>query len=257
MNSTSTRGISAPSRVGSPFAGQFLPTLLIPGYPQWSWRQRERAVVLIGSYLTAILVGVFAWGTALGLLILLFAFLVHAFSAADAICQSSFPGFGRLVPGISTTAGLGAFCYGPALAIASAYAWPISLEERPREGFFVNRWAYHAEPPTPGQTVWLRPTRGARPRVARIVAGPTQKLEWSGAELRINGQVVDESPFGLAGSPTDLRMTIPDDHVLVTFGAEPRRGQGVPGGWELVDLDEIQGRAWARSYPFWDRRLLR
>lgn len=257
MNPTTALEASGPGGLGSPLAGQFLPTLLIPGYPQWSWRQRERAIVLIGSYLTSIFVGVLAWGTSLGLLILLFAFLVHVFSAADAIRQSSFPGFGRFVPGISTTAGLGAFCYGPALALASAYAWPISPDERPREGFFVNRWAYQMELPTPGQTVWLRPTRGARPSVARIVAGPTQRLEWLGAELRINGQVVNESPFGLAGLPTGLRMTIPTDHVLVTFGAEPRRGQGIPGGWELVDLDEIQGRAWARSYPFWDRQLLR
>jgi hypothetical protein len=214
-------------------------------------------MILFGSYAGALAVGVFAWGTTLGLLVLVFAFATHAFSAADAIRQYSFPGFGRLVPALTTSAGLGAFCYGPALAMASVYAWPIALDERPREGYLVNRWAYADEAPAPGETVWLRPTRGARPKVARIVAGPGQRVEWSGEQFLVDDLVVEESPFRIAGSPSRLQMTIPQGHVLVTFGADPRRGKGVPGGWEVVDQADVRGRAWARSYPIWDRRLLR
>ena len=240
---------SSPAPVG--------PGLLIPGLPQWSWHQRERGLVLFGSYVAAMGVGVFAWGTTLGLGVLFFAFATHAFSAADAIRQYAFPGFGRLVPALTTSAGLGAFCYAPALAFASVYAWPIALDERPREGYFVNRWAYRDEPPAPGETVWLRPTRGVRPKVARIVAGPGQRVEWLGEQFRVDDQLVEEAPFGIAGSPSGLQMTIPEGHVLVTFGADPSRAKGVPGGWEIVSRDDVRGRAWARSYPIWDRRLLR
>jgi hypothetical protein len=233
------------------------PRLLIPGFPQWSWHQRERGLVLFGSYVAALGVGIFAWGTTLGLGLLFFAFATHAFSAADAIRQYAFPGFGRLVPALTTSAGLGAFCYAPALAFASVYAWPIALDERPREGYFVNRWAYRVDPPAPGETVWLRPTRGVRPKVARIVAGPGQRVEWLGEQFRVDDQIVEEAPFGIAGSPSGLQMTIPEGHVLVTFGADPSRAKGVPGGWEIVSRDDVRGRAWARSYPIWDRRLLR
>ena len=118
------------------------PLILIPGYPQWSWRQKERALVLIGSYLVALLVGVLTWGTSVGLGVLAFAFVTHAFSAADAIRQYAFPGFGRMMPGITVSTGLGVVCYGPALLMASVFAWPITLDERPREGYFINRWAF-------------------------------------------------------------------------------------------------------------------
>jgi hypothetical protein len=232
-------------------------SLLVPGYPQWAWRQGDRAIILVGSYLTALGVGIFAWGTTLGLGLLAFAFATHAFSASDAIRQYAFPGFGRLVPAFSTSAGLGAFCYAPAMALAWVYAWPITLDERPREGYLVNRWAYRDGPASPGETVWLRPARGARPKVARIVAGPGQRVEWSGDRLRVDDQFVEESPFGGAGSPAGLSMTIPDGYALVAFGADPERGKGVPGGWEIIDQSEIRGRAWARSYPIRDRKLLR
>jgi hypothetical protein len=256
MDPTRSGGVGPKIGVRSPWPTPVGPGLLIPGYPQWSWRQRERATILFGSYAAALGIGVFAWGTAVGLAVLLFAFATHAFSAADAIRQYAFPGFGRLVPALTTSAGLGAFCYGPVLALASAYAWPIALDERPREGYFVNRWAYRDVVPEPGETVWLRPTRGARPKVARIVAGPGQRVEWTGERFWVDGQPVEESPFRTAGSPGGLQLTIPDGHALVTFGADPRRGKGVPGGWEIVDLSDVRGRAWARSYPIWDRRLL-
>ena len=141
--------------------------------------------------------------------------------------------------------------------LASVYAWPITLEERPREGYLINRWAYREEIPTPGETVWLRPTRGARPKIARIVAGPGQRVEWTNDQFRVDDQVVAESPFRIAGSPGEFKMMIPDRHVMITFGADPTRGNGLPGGWEIIDLSEIRGKAWARSYPVWDRRLLR
>src|SRR5262245_6848620 len=48
--------------------------LFVPGWPQWCWRQRERAIVLVGSFLLSLSVGVWAWGTWLGWTLLAFAF---------------------------------------------------------------------------------------------------------------------------------------------------------------------------------------
>jgi len=247
------RGSMDPTRWPSP-AG---PRILVPGYPQWSWRQRERAAVLFATYAAAMGVGVYAWGTAVGLAVLAFGFATHAFSAADAIRQNAFPAFGRFIPAATASAGLGAFCYAPALVAASVFAWPIAPEERPREGYLVNRWAYFDGGPQPGQTVWLRPARGARPKIARVIAGGGQRVEWSGKKFRVDDQPVEGSPFGALGSPDELKLTIPEGHVLVSFGSDPPTARPVPGNWEIVDSGDVRGRAWARSYPFWNRRLLR
>ena len=232
--------------------------IIVPGYPQWAWRQRDRALVLFGSYAVALLVGAFTWGTATGLAVLAFAFATHAASAADAIRQAAFPGLGRLVPGFTAAAGLGAICYGPALAMASVLAWPVTPEERPREGYLVNRWAYReGGDPVPGETIWLRPARGARPRIARVVAGPGQRLEWSAGRLRVDDREVEGSPFRASGSPGELALTVPEGHVLVSFAVDPAASRSMPGGWEIVDRADVQGRAWALSYPIGSRRLLR
>ena len=98
--------------------------VLIPGYPQWLWHQTERGAVLGGTYLAAMAVGLFAWGSPLGLAMLGLGFFAHVASASDAIRQGAFPGFGRWVPTVSATAGLGLGCYGPAAAMAVLLAWP-------------------------------------------------------------------------------------------------------------------------------------
>ncbi|WP_435010125.1 S26 family signal peptidase [Tundrisphaera lichenicola] len=234
-----------------------MPKLLIPGYPQWSWRQRERGVLLFLSYASALVVGIDAWGTLLGLILIAFAFATHAYSAADAIRQHAFPGFGRVVPSVTASAGLGAFCYAPALAMASALAWPIVPEERSREGFLINLWAYARQEPQPGETVWLRPSKGTRPKMARIVAGPGQRVEWSNRVLRVDGSPVDGSRFSTIDSPWEMKMEIPPDYILVSLGMQPLNSPPVPGNWEIIHRGEVRGRAWARSYPFWKRGLLR
>src|SRR5262245_6136862 len=87
--------------------------ILIPGYAQWSWRQRERALVLFGSFAVSIAVGLFCWGTPTGLAILAFAFGAHVFSVADVVRQSAFPGFGRWAPWVSASGGLALGVYVP------------------------------------------------------------------------------------------------------------------------------------------------
>jgi hypothetical protein len=233
------------------------PRLLIPGYPQWTWNQKDRAMVLFGSFAAAILVSVLTWGSAVGLGILAFGFAAHVFSAVDAIRQNAFPSFGRLVPTLTTSAGLGTVVYGPALAMASVFAWPVSLDERPHEVYLVNRRAYREELPRAGETVWLSTKRAPRPKVGRVLAGPGQRIEWVAGEFRVDDQLLEEKPLLESESPAELKLTIPEGHVLVVYPTDPRRGSGIPGGWEILSTRDVRGRAWARSFPIWERRMLR
>src|ERR1700722_15826609 len=86
--------------------------MLVPGWPQLAWSQRERGLVLLGSFFASLAMAIFLWGTHFGWLILIFAFGTHVVSVADGIRQSAFPGFGRWVPVWSASASLGMGCYG-------------------------------------------------------------------------------------------------------------------------------------------------
>src|SRR3954454_9518225 len=83
-----TASTTTPKRAGGPGL-----RVLIPGYPQWAWRQRERALVLIGYYAVALGVGLFASGPPIWLPLLAFASGTHVVSAASGVRQGAFPGF--------------------------------------------------------------------------------------------------------------------------------------------------------------------
>ena len=138
---------------GRPRAGL---KVLVPGYAQWSWRQRERGLVLFGSFAAALAVGGFAWGTRTGLAVLAFAFGTHVVSVVDVIRQSAFPGFGRWVPLFSASTGLGLAMYAPALALASLVAWPAYRGGSTRDAYLVDYGAYREVGPKRGDWVWLR-----------------------------------------------------------------------------------------------------
>jgi hypothetical protein len=228
--------------------------VLVPGAAQWSWRQRERAAVFFGSFATALLVGLFTWGTKTSAAILVFAFGMHVASAADAIRQGAFPGFGRWVPTVSASVGLGLGCYAPALALASVLAWPGLGAGDLREGFLINRWAYGSSEPSLGHWIWFEPSDGRGYGVAEVVAGPGQGVDWADGSLTVDGR---ESPWKPARStwpPNRLSFTVPDGHVLI--GAMPGSGQSVSCGFVLLPRERIAGRAWARMYPVWARKIL-
>src|SRR5438094_698942 len=106
---------------GSPAAGW---RALVPGYAQWSCGQRDRGVVRFGSFASALVASVFAWGTPLGLGLLAFAFGAHVASVVDALRQAAFPPMGRWAPWLATGGWLGVLIYGPLLASLSLLAWP-------------------------------------------------------------------------------------------------------------------------------------
>jgi hypothetical protein len=248
--------------------------LLLPGSSQWSWDQPERALVLLGSYLAALGVGLFTWGTPLGMVLLAFAFGTHVASASDTIRQSAFPGFGRWVPVVSSSGGLGLGLYVPALGLATLFAWPgLGTEQGSglgRSGYLVNCRAYGKAEPSVGDWVWLRspvpapvpvpaPASGAAgapggARLGRVVARSGQRVEWSDTQLRVDGAPRADRPF--RRFPGVLVFNVPAGHVLLApadqaTGRPTRAGRPV-----LVPHDEILGRAWAQLYPIRERRLL-
>ncbi len=229
-------------------------TFLLPGVPQWLWSQRERGLVLFGSFAASLSAGLFAWGTRTGLVLLAFAYLTHVASSSDAIRQWAFPGFGRWVPVVSTSAGLAIGCYGPAILFGSLVAWPGLGGGDSRDGYLVNRLAYQGREPDRGESVWLGPDRGAEGgTVAEVVARPGEEVEWSDTRLRVQGRDVELSPFRPGRAPSCLVFKVPDDQFLIAFrNADPLR----PKPWELVPRSRLEGQAWAKLYPVWERRLL-
>jgi hypothetical protein len=232
--------------------------VLVPGYPQWSWQQRARSLVLLGSYLVAAGTGLFAWGTPVGLVLLVFAYGTHVVSVTDAVRQTAFPGFGRWMPWFSASGGLGLGLYVPVLGLATLVAWPgVGIHGGlPEEGYLVNCRAYAQHPPRPDDWVWLQVAPWGRGRLARVVAASGQQVEWLNDQVRVDGQSLKSDPAQpLRRVPGEMSFTVPPGHALIAVTA---RGSG---RWPranpvLVPNAEIVGRAWARLYPIRERRLL-
>lgn len=229
--------------------------MLVPGCSQWIWGQRERGAVLFGTFAGSLAVGLFAWGSRAGWAMLTLAFLVHVMSAADAIKQAAFPGFGRWVPPITASLTLGLGCYAPAFAMGAVLAWPDVPSGTASEGYLINLWAYRDAEPSPGDWVWYRAPNGGALRLGRLVAGGGRSVEWSGNDLRVGGEHLEWLPHAPDGKPVSLSMTVPDDQILVAPSRAPAE-ESASLGLVLVPRSQLIGRPWARTYPIWSRRLL-
>lgn len=229
--------------------------LMIPGWPQWSWSQRDRALVLFGGYIAALAVGLFAWGTLPGALILGFAFGAHVLSVADALRQAAFPPFGRLLPWVSASTGL-SLGYVPIFGVLWLAACPYPSGEGAGErGFLINRWSYRQVQPRLGDWVGFVAGGPLRSRVGRICGMEGQDVHWTDGKLTIDGQAVAWQ--SQHGSPRDrvseFTLAIPAGQVLIACEALDR---GAPE-LMLLDREKVVGRAWAQHRPIWSRRFLR
>jgi hypothetical protein len=230
--------------------------LLVPGWPQFSWGQGERGLVLLGSFVVALAAGFLAWGTWLSCGFFAFGFLAHVSSTTDAIRQGSFPVYPRRTAVPMIAGSLAVLLYLPVLLALIATAWPGAAPDRARSVYLVNCWAYRGRAPQPGHWVWLRLPAGGGQHPARVVAVAGQEVEWTGHQWRIDGQTPRLlAPLPTSAWPQACRFKVPADQVLV----EPEEEDGSPrwtGSLVLVSQDQIIGRAWAQYYPVWDRRLL-
>jgi hypothetical protein len=232
--------------------------ILVPGYPQWAWQQRGRGLVLFGSYVAALGVGLFCWGTPAGFVLLAFAYGTHVASATDVIRQQAFPGFGRWVPMVSSGGGLGLGFYGPALVLASLIAWPARGDGPARDGYLVDCRAYATVVPRHADWVWFRSPLGPKERLGRVLAGPGQEVEWSDGVFRLDGKRLPTRHvlWPVPPNADDLILRVPADHVLILPGT-PGPARSAAESPILVRRSEVLGRAWARLYPIRERQLLR
>ena len=230
--------------------------VLVPGWPQFSWGQRQRAWVLLGSFAVAIGAGLWTWGTWMGPCFFGFAFLTHVTSTTDAIHQGSFPVSRRRAAFVMTAVALAMLVYLPAGAALFVAAWPGFSPTGAHHGYLVNCWAYSGAGPRRGDWVWLRLPSAGQPRAAQVIAIAGQEVEWTGRQWRIDGQDQPrQAPLRMSLRPPACRFKVPPDQVFV----EPEDDGGSPPATApllLVTNDRIIGRAWAQFYPFWERRLL-
>ena len=59
--------------------------MVVPGWPQFSWGQHQRGLVLVGSFTVALAVALWTWGTGWGWVFFAFAFITQVTSATDVL----------------------------------------------------------------------------------------------------------------------------------------------------------------------------
>lgn len=250
----SSASIAAREAGGASFPRPAGLRLMVPGWPQWSWSQRDRATVLFGSYIAALAVGLFAWGTLPGALILGFAFASHVLSAADALRQAAFPPFGRWLPWVSASTGL-SLGYVPIFGVLWLVASPYPSGEGTEEcGFLINRWSYRQSRPRLGDWVGFVADGRRQSRVGRLCGTEGQDVHWVDGKLTIDGQAVAwQSRGSPRGRVSEYTLSIPTGQVLIACEALDRAAPELM----LLDRDMVVGRAWAQNWPIWSRRFLR
>ena len=98
--------------------------MLIPGWPQFRWGQCDRGRVLAGSFVIAVLVGIWTWGTWLSWGVLSFAFVTNVVSTTDVLRQRWFPIYPSRTAFLVVACSLGAIFYLPGFCFLSLFAWP-------------------------------------------------------------------------------------------------------------------------------------
>lgn len=237
--------------------------LLVPGYPQLFWGRPELGTFLLGTYASSLTVGLFTWGTRCGWLLLGSAFLVHVVSLAAALHQRSFPPFAPRLTFASATSVLG-LAYSPLLAVALAMAWPVPGNPASPEGYLANRWAYRRLEPATGHWVCYlgSPGEGGL-QVGLLRACAGQRIDYRDGSWWLGGQFLAHSIEGLDTPPAVPTASlssqlVPPGHELVepaTSSFSSHR-QYPAGALVQVPTRQIQGRVWARHWPFWNRQWL-
>ena len=232
--------------------------MMVPGWPQFSWGQRQRGWVLVGSFAVALAVGLWTWGTWLGWGFFAFAFITQVTSVTDVLRQVSFPIYPSRTALIFVSSALALLLYFPSLCILWVIARPGFEADGAGSGFLVNCWAYHGDTRRRAKASgsgWTS-RRSASSGPAGSSRCPGQEVEWTGASWRVDGHDCRlHSTLRMAAWPQTCRFKVPSNQILVEPDDEERADAKL-GPLVLVPPDRIIGRAWAHFYPVWDRHLL-
>ncbi|WP_165219021.1 S26 family signal peptidase [Aquisphaera insulae] len=227
---------------------------LLPGVAQWRWSQRDRGLVLLGSFLATLMMSVFCWGTVLGWAFLGLAFLTHLASSIDVLRQLAFPVFRPLVAVSASALSLAAAVYLPIAVSLFLVAYPARSSDLGAR-YLVNLLAYRTATPCRGEWVWFRHSPQQPDRAGRVLATEGQEVEWTGRRWKIDGLDVPAHPGMLPYYPEGWRFSIPRGHLLVSQEASGNESTD-SSPILIVGRDQIIGRAWIKCYPFWERSLL-
>jgi hypothetical protein len=244
------------SLAGRPFESPIGVRMLLPGLLQFRWGQWERGWAFFGSFASAFLMGLWAWGSPLSWGCLALAFVTHTASVTDVLRQGSFPVYPAKRATFLVSGALAIVLYLPVVTGLTVVAWPGIEPANTGLGFLVNRYAYRDSGPSRGQWIWMQPSKTGESMAAQVVALSGQEVEWTGRTWKVDGKARSlHSPGRLRSWPQACRFKVPTNKILV----EPRDdgASTLPiGPIVLVSPDRIIGRAWAQFYPVWDRHLL-
>ncbi len=230
--------------------------LLLPGYAQWSWGQRTRGLVLAGTYAASLATALLLWGNISTWIFLTSAVTCQTLGWVDALKQNPFSGFTPTTVLTATGGGLSLATHAPMIGFLTLIAWPGHGTDPAGSSYLVNRLAYKDQVPSPGQWVWLEEVDSEPQHAARVVAVGGQEVEWTGNRWTVDGETVDiESSRVFAGYPQRWKFRVPSNHVLIDPEIQAKPGT-ISAPLIVVENGRIVGRAWARSTPFWERRLL-
>ena len=230
--------------------------LLIPGWPQLAWGQRERGGVLLGSFVVALGAGILAWGTWSGGV----SSRSHSSPMSARPPTRSARALSRSIPRRAAVpmiaCALAALFYLPGLVTLVITAWPGFAPDRTRSVYLVNCWAYRRRRTSAG-TLGLAPPAAGRP----APSGPGRRRGRPGSRVD-RARVAGRRPGSPAPGPPPHGGLAPGLPLQGPGPPGPDRARGRggsprhTGSLVLVAQDQIIGRAWAQYYPVWDRRLL-
>src|SRR5271157_4247779 len=203
-----------PSR--SPFSVRLGWRVLVPGLTQMTWRQRERGMVYLVSFLTSLGTSLFCWGSLLGWCFLAFCFLTHLAAALDVVRQRAFPVYPRSVALAAAILGMGLTVYLPIGALLRFCAFSTCSDGASGVGYLVNRVAYQEREPSPGHCIWMWLSPESNLRAGQVVAVAGQEIEWTGRRWRVDGKDLQSKlPAALPYYSNAWRFQVPPNHVVI------------------------------------------
>ncbi len=259
-------------------SGPQVPVLLrtvIPGWPQTYQGNSLRGRRFFALYLSCVCAALLFAGSTIGSVFLGLAVSVHVSSVLDIVLPASRQLQTRIAYSLLCCGWVALIVYLPVGWLASGMAAPRQIMQtmsplQPGDVLLVNRWAYAASRPQPGDVVLYQIGRGQvrgqtiglntrivleGERIDRILARAGQEFTWDGGVMSVNGQPVSYRPLNPARMPAQLKITVPENYVLImpTTGLADRYDlNGLD--WQAISLvpeHELLGKVYLRHYPLW------
>lgn len=245
--------------------------LLIPGWPQIAAGQREIGLALMLGFLVILALSGPIYGSWPGYLLIATACGIHAGGLYHAALQTGLGHERRRLRFLASLVGVALAVYVPASYGLASLVEPISVQlpRPPLERGDVYMIARRGRRLRPGDLVVyqiygnnvavrtgtrVELVQGAR--IDRILAGPGDRVDWTGATLMVNSVPCQYTPLNATFRPGSFALTIPEGCYLIVPSTERGPVESLTvmpvGFWQslcVVPEYRIQGRVFWRSAP--------